>query len=87
MIEEIDACDNGIDIADDPKYHVSSNLSQRIAHLRTNFKGPDDQKFRQAMAIVIGEFVEVANATLKSWLPSRNLFIKVWWFINHRILS
>lgn len=36
FIEQIDACDNGIDISESPRFQVSSSISQRVAKLNAS---------------------------------------------------
>lgn len=79
FVEEIDAIDNGIDIAaSELRYKISTNLSARVAHLNPlwNEDGGKPRRntlFREAMALTGNEFVESVRRLTMSWYPARSI--------------
>ena len=78
FVEEVDAIDNGVDIAGDTplKYKVSTNLSARVGHLNPawNEDGGKERRnalFREAMELTGGEFRAALARLTSSWWPAR----------------
>ncbi|KAF9076337.1 metal-dependent protein hydrolase [Rhodocollybia butyracea] len=73
FIEAVDANDNGIsqypsDLQ--PRYHVSTNLSSRVAHLNPPWNKPLDSQGMDACS-----FFERLDYYANAWLPARDLLI------------
>jgi len=57
LMLEVDAIDNGIEIAEDPKYAIKTGLSTRVGRLNPSFGGPNFDpnaqhiQFKKAMMI------------------------------------
>lgn len=47
LILEVDAIDNGVDIAKDQKYNISTNLSSRVGNLNSPWNAPKESGFSQ----------------------------------------
>lgn len=77
FVEEVDAIDNGVDIADGPlKYRVNTNLSARVGQLNPawneeNGKDRRNALFREAMHLAGGEFEAGVGRLSASWWPAR----------------
>ncbi|CAM9132647.1 unnamed protein product [Choristocarpus tenellus] len=79
FVEHIDGIDNGIMVADGMmKYQVSSTLSDRVAKLNPHWNeeaedGPllANERFKQAMSLASGEFIETVLGLSNSWWPGR----------------
>jgi len=78
FVEEVDAIDNGIDIAGDAplKYRVNTNLSARVGQLNPawNEEGGKECRnalFGEAMALTGGEFKAALGRLSTSWWPAR----------------
>ncbi|KAI3378594.1 hypothetical protein SNEBB_002629 [Seison nebaliae] len=69
---EVDAIDNGINIGDNQKYDISTNLSKRIGRMNVqwNEKGDDNLFFYKAIDEVTKEFSDVVHFYAFSWLPA-----------------
>ncbi|CAE1303947.1 UPF0160 protein,UPF0160 protein MYG1, mitochondrial,UPF0160 protein C694.04c,UPF0160 protein C27H6.8,UPF0160 protein YER156C [Acanthosepion pharaonis] len=80
FVEEIDGIDNGINQTEEkPKYHISTHISKRVAHLNPRWNEDDfdeDELFRKAMKLVGDEFVDRILFYKKSWLPAREIVLK-----------
>lgn len=55
---EVDAIDNGVNVADETRYHIKTNLSERVACYNSPWNAPKDAgysqhiQFKKAMKIV-----------------------------------
>jgi uncharacterized UPF0160 family protein len=79
LIEELDAIDNGIEVSDAPlRYKVTTTLSSRIGRLNPSWNKPNtpeamNERFREAMLVATGEFVDRARGFIESWWPAREI--------------
>lgn len=78
LIAEIDAIDNGVPIAADPAYSITTDLSSRISRLMPhwNEESSDEilmQRFEQAVQMMGEEFLDRVNYFAKVWWPVRSL--------------
>lgn len=78
FVEEVDAIDNGVDIAGDAPllYKMSTNLSARVGHLNPawNEEGSKARRnalFADAMELTGGEFKAALTRLTSSWWPAR----------------
>lgn len=83
LIEEIDAIDNGVTMFGDvePKYHISTNLSSRVAHLNAPWyeESTDETAFAgflKAIQLVGAEFYDRIFHCALSWWPGRDIVQK-----------
>lgn len=82
FFEEIDAIDNGVEIASGEdvtyNYHINSGLSNRVARLNPiNDNATDEQRlehFKKAMEVVGSEIVEGIQFLGNIWWPQRQSF-------------
>jgi uncharacterized UPF0160 family protein len=80
FVKEIDAIDNGVNICDNPKYEIHTNLSSRVKFFlpQWNEESNDeilDGRFAKAMTLVGSEFVERVKYYGNIWWPVR-LYVK-----------
>src|SRR5690606_4379647 len=81
FMEEIDAIDNGVEVAEGPlRYKVSTTLSQRVGRLNPSWNQSctaDDYNrgFKAAMLLTITEFVERVQGYVESWWPARAIVV------------
>lgn len=79
MIEALDAIDNGIEVADEPRYREGTGLSSRIHRLNPKWNSPkvdragEDALFEEASALAGREFSEHLDGLSGCWLPARDL--------------
>lgn len=78
FVQEIDAIDNGIKVAEATNYRITTNLSARVGKLnpRWNEDNSDDianLRFAGAVQLCGHEFVECVHGLLTSWLPARSI--------------
>lgn len=81
FVEEIDAIDNGVTMHEgvaEPRYHISTNLSSRVARLNAPwYEENSDEKafagFEKAMQMVGAEFSEQVLHSALSWWPARDI--------------
>ena len=79
FMEEVDAVDNGIAIADAPlKYRASTGLSQRVGRLYPawNEEQTDDiinERFREASLLCGSELIQQVEGLAKAWWPARSI--------------
>jgi len=79
LMEEIDGIDNGIDVADERRYIVSTNLSSRIGRCnpKWNDAHQDEQAgFQKALQLVEEEFMDRVSFYRDSWWPARSIVEK-----------
>lgn len=76
FVEEIDAIDNGVEVADERRYTINTNLSARVGQLNPAWN--EDQsdesantRFRAAVSTTTTEFLRSVIGTLTVWLPAR----------------
>jgi uncharacterized UPF0160 family protein len=78
FILSIDAIDNGVDIADERRYSINSDLGSRISKLNPAWNEPtseeiENSQFNKAVEIATEEILSQINGVVKSWLPARSL--------------
>jgi len=84
FVREIDAIDNGVEIAEDRKYEINTNLSSRVGHLNPswNDKEADEEKqFEKALDMVGSEFEQRIKYYALVWWPARSIVVNA---INDR---
>lgn len=79
FVEEIDAIDNGIDIATgELRYKINTNLSARVGQLNPLWNEDDGKPrrnalFKEAMGLTGHELRESVLRLTKSWYPARSI--------------
>jgi len=81
FVQEIDAIDNGIDIGENLKYKISTNLSARVGFFNPSWNDPNPNEkettgFYQAMDLIGREFLERFQFYVRVWWPARALLEK-----------
>ncbi|CAF1000566.1 unnamed protein product [Adineta ricciae] len=78
FVQEIDAIDNGIDIGENIKYKINTNLSARIGFFNPGWNDPnpaetEETGFEQAMQLIGKEFLDKFHYYIRQWWPARAL--------------
>lgn len=76
FVREIDAIDNGVEIGENKKYDITTNLSSRVGRLNPNWneaKLNEDDQFKLALDLVGKEFVDRIRYYTLNWWPARSL--------------
>ena len=78
LMEGLDAIDNGIEVADNPRYAEGSGLSTRVARLNPRWNDPpggpsEDEQFEKASALCGEEFTAALGYIVECQLPARAL--------------
>ena len=81
FILEVDAIDNGVPVASEPAYDISTDLSSRVSHLMPtwNEESSDEilmQRFEEAVALVGQEFLSKVKYYAQVWWPARSLVLQ-----------
>ena len=79
---EVDAVDNGVNQADDLKYHINSSLGGRVAHQNSPWNAPSSVtqhvQFKKAMKICEEAFIYKLYGQIMILFPARNLVKEAW---------
>jgi uncharacterized UPF0160 family protein len=76
---EIDAIDNGVNVADDTRYHLSTHLSARIGYMNSPWNAPENAgftqhtQFKKAMKVAEEEFFSALYGLVHIIMPARQL--------------
>lgn len=78
FVKEIDGVDNGITIAENPKYEIHTGISSRIAKMNLNWneKQTDERflvRFLAAMDYIREEFLAIVKYLNNIWWPARDI--------------
>jgi uncharacterized UPF0160 family protein len=78
FVQEIDAIDNGIDISENMKYKIHTNLSARAGFFNPAWNDPnptekEETGFKQAMEMIGQEFLDRFHYYIHQWWPARAL--------------
>lgn len=80
FVEHVDAIDNGVSIAENPRYHISTSLSSRVGMLNPGWN--EDQstdalnnRFSSAVMLTCSEFVSHLDGMINQWLPARDIIV------------
>lgn len=79
FVLEIDAIDNGVEIAQTKAYNINTNLSSRVGHLNPDWNEPDkdeNAQFKLALNLVGNEFTDKLRYYVNSWYPARDIVVK-----------
>ncbi|CAF2133701.1 unnamed protein product [Rotaria magnacalcarata] len=81
FVLEIDAIDNGVDIGENMKYKIHTNLSTRVGYFNPAWNDPnplekEDTGFKQAMEMIGREFLDKFHYYIHQWWPARALLEK-----------
>jgi len=78
LIRELDAQDNGVQIADEPRYRFCTHLGARVGRLNPSWQEPsspelENARFREAMQLAAKELCDVVCGYCGGWLPARTI--------------
>jgi len=78
IIRELDALDNGVAIADAPRYRFVTHLGARVGRLNPSWQEPsspeaENSRFKQAMVLAARELHDVVRGYSDGWLPARSI--------------
>jgi len=78
LIRELDALDNGVQVADEPRYRIVTHLGARIGRLNPSWQEEnspevENQRFKEAMLVAAKELCDIVRGYAQHWLPARSL--------------
>jgi len=78
LIRELDAIDNGVQIAEEPRYHFVTHLAARIGRLNPSWQEPnspdiENASFKEATEMAARELFDVICGYCNSWLPAYSI--------------
>uniref|UniRef100_A0A7S4QRM3 MYG1 protein n=1 Tax=Alexandrium monilatum TaxID=311494 RepID=A0A7S4QRM3_9DINO len=78
LVRELDAQDNGVQVADEPRYRFCTHLGARIGRLNPSWREPsspdiENARFKLAMKLAAKEFCDVVCGYCNGWLPARTI--------------
>jgi uncharacterized UPF0160 family protein len=79
FVKEIDAIDNGVEIADVKAYSINTNLSARVSFLNPDWNETDkneNTQFKLALDMVGNEFLDRIRYYVLNWYPAREIVFK-----------
>jgi len=76
LIRELDALDNGVSVADEPRYRFCTHLGARVGRLNPSWQEPsspeiENGRFQEAMLLAAKELTDVICGYSSGWLPAR----------------
>lgn len=76
LIRELDALDNGVSVADNPRYRFCTHLGARVGRLNPGWQEKsspaiENERFQEAMALAAKELTDVICGYSEGWLPAR----------------
>lgn len=76
LIRELDAIDNGVSVADAPRYRIVTGLGARVGRLNPSWQEPsspdiENSRFREAVSLAAQELCAVICGYCTGWLPAR----------------
>jgi len=78
LIRELDALDNGVEMAENPRYSICTHLGARVGRLNPSWQEPsspaiENSRFQQAMELALKELCDVICGYCNGWLPAREI--------------
>mmetsp|Transcript_141535 Transcript_141535/g.439989 ORF Transcript_141535/g.439989 Transcript_141535/m.439989 type:complete len:372 (-) Transcript_141535:127-1242(-) len=78
LIRELDAQDNGVPVAEEPRYRFCTHLGARIGRLNPGWQEPsspemENTRFKEAMKLAAKELCDVICGYCNGWLPARTI--------------
>mmetsp|Transcript_83179 Transcript_83179/g.165100 ORF Transcript_83179/g.165100 Transcript_83179/m.165100 type:complete len:375 (-) Transcript_83179:114-1238(-) len=76
LIRELDALDNGVQIADNPRYGICTHLGARVGRLNPSWQEQsspalENEQFQKALELAFKELSDVICGYCNGWLPAR----------------
>ena len=82
LILEVDAIDNGVDVAKETLYNINTNLSSRVGNLNSPWNAPKGSgysqhaQFKKAMKLCEEQFIQQLYGLVIILLPARNIVLE-----------
>eukprot|EP00441_Pelagodinium_beii_P023292 CAMPEP_0197676900 /NCGR_PEP_ID=MMETSP1338-20131121/87561_1 /TAXON_ID=43686 ORGANISM="Pelagodinium beii, Strain RCC1491" /NCGR_SAMPLE_ID=MMETSP1338 /ASSEMBLY_ACC=CAM_ASM_000754 /LENGTH=347 /DNA_ID=CAMNT_0043257651 /DNA_START=38 /DNA_END=1078 /DNA_ORIENTATION=+ len=78
LIRELDALDNGVQVADEPRYRFVTHLGARVGRLNPSWQeenspAVENSRFKEAVLLAARELCDVVCGYASSWLPARSI--------------
>jgi uncharacterized UPF0160 family protein len=78
LIRELDALDNGVNVADEPRYRFVTHLGARVGRLNPSWQEPnspesENARFKEATELAAQELYDVVCGYSASWLPAYSI--------------
>lgn len=78
LVCELDALDNGVPIADTPRYRFVTHLGARVGRLNPSWQEPnspevENARFKEAACLAAKELFDVIRGYATGWLPARTI--------------
>lgn len=78
LIRELDAQDNGVAVADEPRYRFCTHLGARVGRLNPSWQEPsspeiENARFKEAAKLAAKELCDVVCGYCGGWLPARTI--------------
>jgi len=78
LIRELDALDNGVQVADEPRYRFVTHLGARVGRLNPSWQEEsspqvENQRFKEALQVAAKELCDIVSGYAGHWLPARSL--------------
>jgi len=78
LIRELDALDNGVQVADAPRYRIVTHLGSRVSRLNPSWQEVstpqlENANFKKALHIAAQELCDIVTGYFASWWPARSL--------------
>jgi len=78
LIRELDALDNGVQVADEPRYRFVTHLGARIGRLNPSWQeesspAAENSRFKEALLVAAKELCDIVCGYATHWLPARTL--------------
>mmetsp|Transcript_68472 Transcript_68472/g.200286 ORF Transcript_68472/g.200286 Transcript_68472/m.200286 type:complete len:381 (-) Transcript_68472:162-1304(-) len=78
LVRELDAQDNGVSIADEPRYRFCTHLGARVGRLNPSWQEPnspeiENARFKEAAKLAAKELCDVVCGYCSGWLPARTI--------------
>ena len=78
FVQEVDAIDNGIEIAEKKNYTINTNLSARVGFLNLDWNSKDKDEnfqFEEAIKMVGEEFIQRVRYYALNWWPAKSIVL------------
>mmetsp|Transcript_44643 Transcript_44643/g.104009 ORF Transcript_44643/g.104009 Transcript_44643/m.104009 type:complete len:367 (-) Transcript_44643:43-1143(-) len=78
LVRELDALDNGVQVADEPRYRFVTHLGARIGRLNPSWQDEntpeaENSRFKEALLVAAKELCDIVCGYAIHWLPARSL--------------
>ena len=82
LMLEIDAIDNGVEVAKNTVYHIGTGLGNRVGHMNLPWNAPEGlsqhDQFKKAMPLCEAEFMSRLYHNIHIMMPARQIVHEAW---------